>query len=127
MWDSLLPFLDPGSNKAIQDKCFQIPIDASNVNFIATANRIDPLPWPLRDRFRVVVFPEPTAAHLDALIPPLMADLAASRALDQRFIAPLSAEDHAFLAQRWKGGSVRRLARLLEAVINARERAMPKH
>jgi ATPase family associated with various cellular activities (AAA) len=127
LWDSLLPFLDPGSNKAIQDKCLQVPVDASQINFIATANRIDALPWPLRDRLRIIAFPEPTPAFLPALIPPLLADLATSRALDQRFIEPLTEEDHAFIAQRWKGGSVRRLARLLEAIINARERAMPKH
>jgi ATPase family associated with various cellular activities (AAA) len=127
LWDSLLPFLDPGSNRAIQDKCLQVPVDASHINFIATANRIDALPWPLRDRLRIIAFPEPTPEFLPALIPPLLADLATSRALDQRFIEPLTEEDHAFIAQRWKGGSVRRLARLLEAIINARERAMPKH
>jgi ATPase family associated with various cellular activities (AAA) len=127
MWDSLLPFLDPGSNRAIQDKCLQVPIDASQINFIATANRIDALPWPLRDRLRIIAFPEPTPEFLPALIPPLLADLTTSRGLDQRFIEPLTEEDHAFLAKRWMGGSVRRLARLLEAIINARERTMPKH
>jgi ATP-dependent Lon protease len=127
MWDSLLPFLEPGSNRAIQDKCLQVPIDASQINFIATANRIDDLPWPLRDRLRTITFPEPTPEFLPALIPPLLDDLASSRSLDRRFIEPLTDEDHAFIAKRWTGGSVRRLARLLEAIINARERTMPKH
>jgi ATP-dependent Lon protease len=127
MWDGLLPFLDPGSNKAIQDKALQVAVDCSHVNYIATVNRLDPLPWPLRDRLRVIAFPEPTAVHLEALIPPLMAELATSRSLDPRFIEPLTEEDRAFLARRWKGGSVRRLARMLEAIINARERSMPLH
>jgi hypothetical protein len=127
LWDSLLPFLEPGSNKAVQDKCLQVAIDASHISYIATANRIDPLPWPLRDRFRVMAFPEPTRDHLDALIPPLTAELARTRGLDPRFIAPLNPEERAFLAQRWRGGSVRRLARLIEAIINARERTMPRH
>ncbi len=127
MWDSLLPYLDPGSNKDANDKCFQIPVDCSHINYIATANSIDPLPWPLRDRLRIVAFPEPSAAHLDALMPPLLTELASSRSLDPRFIEPLTDEDRTFIAKRWKGGSVRRLARLLEAIINARERDMPKH
>jgi hypothetical protein len=127
IWDSLLPFLDPGSNKQAQDKCLQVPIDASHINYIATANRVDRLPWPLRDRLRIVEFPEPTPDHLPALIAPLLAELATSRSLDPRFIAPLTEEDQAFLARNWRGGSVRRLSRLIEAIINAREREMPRH
>ena len=127
MWDSLLPFLDPGSNKQAQDKCLQVPIDASHINYIATANRIDQLPWPLRDRLRIVEFPEPSPEHLPSLIAPLLAELAISRSIDPRFIAPLSEDDQAFLGRNWRGGSVRRLSRLIEAIINAREREMPRH
>ncbi len=125
LWDSLLPFLDPGSNGAAQDRCLQVPIDASHVNYIATANRMDALPWPLRDRFRITEFPEPAPEHLPALIPPLLAQLAEARGLDPRFVAPLTQEDRHFLGDRWRGGSVRRLGRLIEAIVNARERAMP--
>ena len=125
LWDALLPFLDPGSNRAAQDRCLQVPIDASHINYIATANRVEGLPWPLRDRFRQIAFPEPAPEHLPALTPPLLAQLAQARGLDPRFIAPLTPEDEAFLARRWRGGSVRRLSRLIEAIVNARERAMP--
>lgn len=125
LWDGLLSFLDPGSNRAVQDKCLQVPVDCSHINYIATANRIDLLPWPLRDRLRRIAFPEPAADHLDALIAPLTAQLAASRSLDPRFIAPLTGEEHTVIKAHWRGGSVRRLARLIEAVVNARERTMP--
>jgi ATP-dependent Lon protease len=127
LWDSLLPFLEPGSNGQVQDRCLQVPIDASHVNYIATANRIETLPWPLRDRFRITQFPEPTAEHLPALVAPLLAQLAEARGLDGRFIAHLDLEEQAFLARRWRGGSVRGLARLIEAIVNARERAMSQH
>ncbi len=122
-----MPFLEPGSNRNVQDKCLQVGIDASHVSYIATANRIDPLPWPLRDRFRVIAFPEPTRDHLEALIAPLISELARTRSLDPRFIAPLDPDERTFLSKRWRGGSVRRLARLIEAIINARERATLKH
>lgn len=118
---------DPGSNKAAQHQCLQVPIDASHINFIATANSIDLLPWPLPNRFRIIDFPEPTVEHLDALIQPLMAEMATRRSLHPRFIAPRTSEDHAFLGCRWRGGSVKRLSRLIDAVVNARERAMLKH
>lgn len=127
IWDGLLSFLDPGSNRAVQDKCLQVPVDCSHINFIATANRVDALPWPLRDRLRRIAFPEPAADHLDALIAPLTAQLAASRSLDPRFIAPLTGDEHMFIKASWRGGSVRRLARLIEAVINVRERLMAQH
>ena len=127
LWDALLPFLEPGSNKSVQDRCLQVEIDGSHINYIATANRIDPLPWPLRDRFRQIAFPEPAADHLDALIAPLTAQLAASRSLDPRFIAPLTGDEHAVIKASWRGGSVRRLARLIEAIVNARERLMAQH
>ncbi len=127
VWDALLSFLDPGSNAAVQDKCLQVPIDCSHVNFIATANSVDPLPWPIRDRLRMIAFPEPSPDDLEALIPPLTAQLAAMRNLDPLFIAPLNGEENAFLKAHWRGGSVRRLARLLEAVVNARDRASAQH
>ncbi len=127
LWDALLPFLESGSNGAVQDRCLQVPIDASHVNFVATVNRLDPLPWPLRDRLRVIDFPEPTGDHMAALIPPLLTDLAHRRGLDPRFVVPLDRDEFVFLAQRWNGGSVRRLARLVEAIVNARERSMSRH
>ena len=72
-------------------------------------------------------FPEPSPEHLPSLIAPLLAELAISRSIDPRFIAPLSEDDQAFLGRNWRGGSVRRLSRLIEAIINAREREMPRH
>ena len=125
LWDALLPFLEPGCNRAVQDRCLQVAIDGGHINYIATANRIDPLPWPLRDRFRQIAFPEPAAEHLDALVGPLTAELARVRGLDPRFIAPFDEDERAFLKRGWRGGSVRRLSRMIEAVVNARERAMP--
>ena len=59
------------------------------MSYIATANSLDPLPSPLRDRFRVVTFPKPGPEHLDALLAPVIADLAAERGLDSRWIEPL--------------------------------------
>jgi len=45
-------------------------------------------PAPLRDRFRIATFPKPGPEHLDALLPPVVTDLAAERGLDSRWIEP---------------------------------------
>ena len=101
----------------------QVTLDLTNVSYIATANSLDPLPSPLRDRFRIVTFPKPGVAHLDALLPPVIADLAAERGLDGRWIEPLSGQEGDIVAAHWRGGSVRQLRRVVEVVLRTREKA----
>jgi hypothetical protein len=48
----------------------------------------------------------------DALLPPVVADLARERGVDSIWIAPLNAEERADIASVWPGGSVRQLRRL---------------
>jgi hypothetical protein len=121
LWDCLLSFLDPETSVRYPDPALQTELDLSHVSYIATANSLDPLPSPLRDRFRVVTFPKPGVAHLDALLPPVIADLAAERGLDSRWIEPLGGDERDAIAARWRGGSVRQLRRIVEIVLRARE------
>ncbi len=65
----------------------------SHVSYMATANVLDPLPAPIRDRFRIVRFPKPTVADLTALLPYLLASLATERGLAPEWIGPLDHED----------------------------------
>jgi ATP-dependent Lon protease len=102
-------------------------VDLTHVSYIATANSLDPLPAPLRDRFRTVEFPEPRAADLDALLPAAIADYASDRQMDARWIAPLAAWEHDLIGEKWRGGSVRRLRRFVEAILRARERWAQMH
>ena len=94
----------------------------SHVNYVATANSLDPLPTPLRDRFRIVMFPKPTIDDLDALLPGLLQAIATERCVDARWIAPLDAVERAAIARHWSGGSIRRLLRILDVVLQARDR-----
>lgn len=121
LWDCLLGFLEPETNSPYPDPALQTTLDLSQVSYVATANSLDPLPSPLRDRFRVITFPKPDAKHLDALLPAVVADLARERGLDQRWIAPLDGAEHAAIAGHWRGGSVRRLRRLVEALLRERD------
>jgi ATP-dependent Lon protease len=96
-------------------------VDLSQVSYVATCNSLDPLPSPPRDRFRVVTFPKPTADHLDALLPGVIAGLAKERGLDTAWLPPLDGDERAAVAMSWRGGSVRRLRRIVEAIVRERD------
>ena len=54
---AMLEVLDPRQNNAFVDRYLDVPFDLSQIIFIGTANYIDGVPEPLRDRIEVISLP----------------------------------------------------------------------
>ncbi|MBE7245319.1 MAG: AAA family ATPase, partial [Actinomycetospora chiangmaiensis] len=118
--DALLGQLDPETAAAWPSTFLCHPVDLTGVVFLCTANDAASMPAPLRDRMVIARVEEPTADHLGVLAPQVAREVCRRQGLDERWGA-LDPVEMASLAEAWPGGSIRRLVRLVEFVLQARD------
>ena len=119
--DAMLPMLEYSTAKSIRDPALEVPVDISWVSHIATANELHKIPKTLLNRFRVIEIPWPKREHISGISRGLIEQIANRRRHDRRFYPPLTPDEIDMVARFWRGGSIRNLVPVVEAVIDSRE------
>ncbi|MEF2553064.1 AAA family ATPase [Aurantimonas sp. A2-1-M11] len=119
--DVLLPMLEAHTAQAYYETALDAPIDLSHVSFVATANTLS-IPAPLRDRFDVVRMPDPGPEHIGPLARRIVDDIRRKRGLVPGMIPPIAPDEEDLLKKAWRGGSLRQLSRIVEALVDNRDR-----
>jgi hypothetical protein len=122
--DALLPMLEIDQARRYRDLALEVEVDLSWVSHFATANSLDGVPAPLRDRMRVLTMPEPTWQHIGALSRQIIRRLAKERGIDERWFEPLAADELDLVRSVWPGGSIRQLTRIVTTILDGRQQIM---
>lgn len=124
--DALLPLLESDQARRYRDLALEVEVDLSAVSHFATANDLDSVPAPLRDRFRILTMPEPTWSHLGTLTRQIVDRIVVERGVDPRWFAPFAEDELDLIRKRWPGGSIRRLTRIVTTIVDGRDPFMPR-
>jgi len=118
--DALLAFLEQETACRFHDPYVQAPCNLSHVTWLMTANSLERLSAPLRDRCKVINFPEPKGEHLPFLVSQITLDILAEQGLDHRWVSALDIVEMSVIAKAWTGGSLRKLRRMIELTLASR-------
>ncbi|ODT79155.1 MAG: hypothetical protein ABS76_21450 [Pelagibacterium sp. SCN 64-44] len=120
--EALLPMLEPDQARRYRDLCLEVEVDLSLVSHFATANSLDGVPDPVRDRMRILQMPDPGWQHLGALSRQIVDRIARERGVDARWFAPLAEDELDLVRAAWPGGSLRQLTRIIATIVDGRDR-----
>ncbi|WP_126905648.1 AAA family ATPase [Rhizobium phaseoli] len=119
--DVLIGLFEQETSRRWHDPYLQAHCDLSHVSWLMTANSLEPIPAALRDRCRILRFPDPGADQLPLLAPRILERLYIEAGYDPRWATPLEGFELDALASVWTGGSIRPLERLVDGLRKARE------
>ncbi|MGB3541050.1 MAG: AAA family ATPase [Mesorhizobium sp.] len=124
--DVLIGLFERETSSRWFDPYIESACDLSHVSWLMTANTLAGVPSVLLDRCRIIVFPEPGPDQLGVLAPRILERLYVGAGHDPRWAEPLEDFEMEALRKNWPGGSIRKLERLIEVLIEARERNRPR-
>ncbi|KEH31576.1 putative endopeptidase La [Medicago truncatula] len=117
---ALLEVLDPEQNKTFNDHYLNVPFDLSKVIFVATANRMQPIPPPLLDRMEVIELPGYTPEEkLQIAMQHLIPRVLDQHGLSSEFIQIPEAMVKLVIQRYTREAGVRNLERNLAALARA--------
>jgi ATP-dependent Lon protease len=128
LWDALLPFLERETASRYRDVSLDCELDLSWISHIATANSVEGLPAPLRDRYRIVKVSAPALKHLPQLAAGVLQEIVIE-AGETGFVSPLAPDEIAVIARAWQqtGLSLRKLQKIIAATLEARNATAVRH
>lgn len=83
--DALLPLLEVDQARRFRDPALEVEVDMSAVSHFATANSLEGVPAPVKDRFRIIQMPEPDWRHIGPLTRQIVDRIAVERGVDGRW------------------------------------------
>jgi len=120
--DVLIGLLEKETSSRWFDPYVESNCDLSHISWLMTANEVESVPAVLRDRCRILRFPEPGPEHLPLLASRILEKLYLEQGHDPRWATPLEGYETEALVRAWKGGSIRKVVRLVEMLVETRER-----
>lgn len=125
---AILPFLERETACCYRDASLDAELDLSWVNHFATANSVEDLPAPLRDRYHIIKVPLPRLVDLPALAANVVRDIAAESG-EEAFVQALATDELEVIAHAWTraGFSIRKLQAIVFATIETRNQMAVRH
>lgn len=118
---ALLPLLERETARAFMDPWVQATVDVSYVSWVLTANSVQPILGPLRDRCIIMTFPSPGREHVDTLSNAMIADIVHERGEVFATHHLLDGTERLALGQ-WTDGSLRTLKKMLVHIFDQRDK-----
>ena len=111
-----------------RDQFLDTEVDVSHVTWLFTANALDGIPGPLRNRLRILRMPRPGREHVPVIAAQVLRELLRERGIDERWEPPLDGEEiAAILGAVGEDVSVEICRRFVAGMLDARAKGATRN